>query len=85
MKGWYKAAVDRTLPPSRVTLYQITAERVDLYRQVQPSEENIPISVDPFEVEDLVPTEDKIEFLVWRLRGNCSWVPSGMRAEHLNL
>ena len=33
---WYKAAVDRDPPPTRVTLEQITAERVALYRYVPP-------------------------------------------------
>ena len=33
MKGWYKAAVNRDLPPARATLEQITAERVELYSQ----------------------------------------------------
>ena len=31
LKGWYKAAVNRSLLPDRATLEQITAERVDLY------------------------------------------------------
>ena len=31
IQGWYKAAVDRALPPARVTLEWITAERVALY------------------------------------------------------
>ena len=60
MKGWYKAASDRAPPPARVTLEQIMAEWVALYRQVPPPGEDIPISVDPFQVEDSVPTEDNI-------------------------
>ena len=31
LKGWYKAAFNRSLLPDRATLEQITAERVDLY------------------------------------------------------
>ena len=30
IQGWYKAAVDCALPPARVTLERITAERVTL-------------------------------------------------------
>ena len=60
MKGRYKSAVDPAPPPSQVTLEQITVERVDLYRHVPPSGENIPVFVEPFQVEDLVPTEDDI-------------------------
>ena len=52
MKGWYQSAVDRAPPPTRVTLERITAERVDLYNYVPPPGENIPVSVDPFTVDD---------------------------------
>ena len=44
---------------------------------------NIPIYVKPFAVDDLLPTEDKIEWAVTRLRNHCSVGPSGMRSEHL--
>ena len=60
MKGWYNAAVDHAPPPTRVNLERITVERVDLYRHVPPSRENIPVFVEPFQVEDLIPTEDDI-------------------------
>ena len=70
--GWYKAAVNRTLPPSRVTLEQITAERVALYRRVPPPGENIPVQIEPFEVEDKVPEEGEIEWEAKRLHNNRS-------------
>ena len=44
-----------------VNLKQITAERVDMYRQVLPPGENIPVSVEPFQVEDSVSMDEKIE------------------------
>ena len=56
---------------------------MDLYRQVPPPGENISISVQPFQVEDLVPMEDEIEWAFRRLRNHRSRCPSGMRAEHL--
>ena len=34
LKGWYKAAFNRSPPPARATLKRITAERVDLYSYV---------------------------------------------------
>ena len=46
--------------PVWVTLERITAERVKLYFQVQPPGDRIPLSVNPFQVEDSVPMEDKI-------------------------
>ena len=83
IKGWYKAAVDRAPPPAWVTLERITAERVELYNYVPPPRTNIPISVEPFPVDDLVPTEYEIEWAVKRLRSHRSRGASGMRAEHL--
>ena len=64
MKGWYWAAADRAPPPAWVTLERITADQVYLYRYVPPPGENIPVSVETLPVEDLVPTEDKIEWAV---------------------
>ena len=64
--------VDRVLPPARVTLEGILEERVELYSCVPPPGTRIPISVQPFPVEDSVPTEDKIEWVVTRLRNHCS-------------
>ena len=58
LKGWSKAAVNRSLPPARATLEQITAERVDLYSYVSSPGENIPVTVAPAEVDNLVPTEE---------------------------
>ena len=83
IKGWYKAAVDCALPPSWVTLGPITAQRVELYIYIPPPGTNIPIYVQPFLVEDLVPTKDMIEWTVTRLRNQRSGGASGMRAEHL--
>ena len=83
IKGWYNAAFDRALPPARVTLERITAERVELYSYVLPPGKNIPTSVHPFPVEDSVPTEDEIKWAVKRLCNNRSGGPSRMQAEHL--
>ena len=60
IKGWYRAEVDRAPPPDRFTLEQITAERVDIYSYVPSPGVNTSISVEPFPVDDSVPTEDNI-------------------------
>ena len=83
LKGWYRAAVDRAPSPDPATLKRIMAERVDLYRYVPPLGANIPIYVEPLPVEDSVPTEDEIEWVVKRLQNYCSRRPSGMRDEHI--
>ena len=70
IKGWYWAAIDRSPPPPWVTLEQITAERVELYSYVPPPGANIPISVDPFLVDNWVPTEDEIYRAVKGLRNH---------------
>ena len=64
--------VDRAPLPARVTLERITAERVELYSNVPPPGTNIPISVQPFPVDDAMPTEEKIEWVVTRLRNHRS-------------
>ena len=43
---------------------------------------NTSISVEPFPVDDLVSTEDEIEWMVKRLRNHRSGGPSGIQAEH---
>ena len=59
--------VDRASPPARATLEWITSERVDLYSYVPSPGTNIPVTVRPIPVDDLVPTEDKIEEAVKNL------------------
>ena len=83
MKGSYQDAVERTSPPSRLTLERITAEQVELNSYTPPPEENIPVSVDPFPVYELEPMEDIIQWTVTRLQNHRSGETWGMRAKHL--
>ena len=83
MKGWYQDAVNRVPPPAQVTLERITADQVDLYRCLPPPGENTPVSVEPFPVEDSVPTEDEVKWEVKGLHNHCFGGVSGMRAEHI--
>ena len=64
IKGWYRAVDECAPPPAQVTLRWITAERVELYSYFPPPGANIPISVEPSPVDDLVPTEDEIEWVM---------------------
>ena len=66
-----------------VTLDQITAEQVKLYSYIPLPVVNIPISVEPLLLDELLPTEDEIEWAVKRLRNHRSRGPSGMQDEHL--
>ena len=63
-------AVDYAPPPAQVTLKRIMAERVELYSYVPPPGANIPISVEPFPMDNLVPTEDNNEWAVKLLRNH---------------
>ena len=67
-QGWYKAAFDRTPPPARATLKQITAERVALYSRVRPPGDSIPVNINPFAVENGVPDEGEIKWAVKHLQ-----------------
>ena len=58
LKMWYWADTDLTPPPTWVTLERITTEQVGLCSYIPPPRANIPISVEPFPVDDSVPTED---------------------------
>ena len=59
------------------------ADRVDLYRHIPPPGENIPISVEPFPGEELIPTKDEIEGVVKQLHNHHSGGTSWMRSEHI--
>ena len=83
IKGWYKAAVNCTKLPAWVTLERVTVDRLELYSYVPPPGTNIPISVQPFPLDNSVPMEDNIEWEVTQLRNHRSGGASGMRAEHL--
>ena len=83
MKGLYKAAVNHAPPPDQLTLERSMSERVALYRQVPPTGENILISVDPFQAEESVPKEDKIEWAVQKFRTNQYRVSYRIMLEHL--
>ena len=59
------------------------AERTTLYSRVPPPGDTIPVTIEPFGVEDGVPSEAEVEWAVKRLRNNRAGGPSRMRAEDL--
>ena len=75
--------VNRATPLDWVTLKRIIVDPVELYSCVPSPGTNIPISMEPLPVEDLLPTEDEIEWAFKHLRNHRSRGPSGMREEHL--
>ena len=83
LQGWYKAAVEHAPPLAQATLKRVRAERVALYSWIPPPGDNIPVTIEPFAVEDGVPTEEEVEWAVKRLRNNRAGGASRMRAEDL--
>ena len=69
--------------PYKDSLYQVSTERSDLYR-CRPTEGlQVPLLVQPGEIEYGVLTEAYIEVSVQVLKGVIARVPSGMCAEYL--
>ena len=69
MKGWYKYATDRPRPPACVTIEQMTVEWVALYWKVPPPwEEGVPVAIDPFLVDEFIPSEAEVEWAMPRLQ-----------------
>ena len=65
-------------------LKRVTAERTTLYSRVPPPPgDTIPVTIEPFAVEDGVPLEVEVEWEIKRLRINRAGGPSRMRAEDL--
>ena len=83
MKWWYKVADGRASPPARLTIVWILAEQVALHHHIPPPGDNIPIYDDTLLLDELVPTEENVEWVVRRMRNNRSGSPSIMRAEKL--
>ena len=83
LKGWYRLAEDRAPKPCYQTLAKQTKERVELYAKREPPGDDIPVNVDPFEVEDDTPTDLEIRACVRLLSSGRASGASGMRAEDI--
>ena len=81
--GGYRDTVYHALPPACITLDRIMSDREELYRAVPPSVENIPTSVLPSYIDDSIPTEEEVEWVVQILQGHRLGGPSLMCSEHL--
>jgi hypothetical protein len=60
LKGWYSMVEDRAPKASHDTLVHQTEERIALYASVQPTGEMLPINMQPFDINDNVPSNSKI-------------------------
>ena len=72
---------NRPLPPSCEDLRKVTNDRIKFYSKSLPPE-RIPVLVAPFDIDDVVPENNKIADAVRRLRNGKAPGPSKVRAEH---
>ena len=70
-------------PPTRAAITTMKAEREALYRHVPLLGQPISVEVQPFTVEDSIPAEEDISWVVRRLCLKRSGGPPGISAEHL--
>jgi len=80
IKGWYRSVEDRPPKPNYQRMEALTQERVDLYTAETPPGDPIPINVDPFDVNDDIPTDGEIREAVKSLRNGRAGGLGGMRA-----
>ena len=59
---------ERASKPCYLSMQKQTTERVALYRKVDPPGEPILINIDPFIINDAIPTEPEIRSVVKGLR-----------------
>ena len=69
---WYKYAVNRPPPTSRVTINHMIEDRVELYRHVPSPGQSIPVGITPFPVDNSVLDDKEIAWEVRRLHLNHS-------------
>ena len=60
IKGWYRSVEDRPPKPNYQRMETLTQEQIDLYTAAPPPGAPIPINVDPFDVNDEMPTDGEI-------------------------
>jgi len=83
LKGWYQNVEDRAPKPCYHSIERQTRERVELYTKVQPPGDPIPINIDPFAINDEVPTDAEVREVVRGLRNGRAGGVSGIRAKHM--
>eukprot|EP00957_Ditylum_brightwellii_P103699 7900277-Ditylum_brightwellii.AAC.1 len=83
LKGWYHAVEDRPPTPCRKSMATQTREREELYREVPPPGDLIPINVDTFEIRDKAPDDAELRAVVTEMRNGRAGGASTIRAEDL--
>ena len=83
LKSWYRCASGRAPKPTRADLLEVSQEYKELYTQVESPGAPLELVVEPFDIDDHVPTAAEVKWAVRTLRSGRAPGPSGMRAEDL--
>ncbi len=85
LKGWYSTAEDCAPKASHDTLVSQTEERIALYASVPPIEEMPPINVQPFDINNNVPSNSEIRKVVREVQKRQAAGAMGLQAEHIKM
>jgi hypothetical protein len=83
LKGWYQATTETQAKPCYQTMERQTLEQVNLYAQRESPGNPLSINVTPVEINDDVPSDDKLREVVSKLTNGQAAGASGMRVEHI--
>ena len=84
LKAWYQHSGDRPPKPLRQDLKSLTNKREVLYTHVPSPGAPIPIHVNPFPIQDEIPSEDEIAVAVTRLKKGKAPGPLGLWADDIH-
>ena len=85
LKEWHATASDKAPKPCYDSMKKQTQERVDRYQKVSPPGDLIPINVELFDTEDLVPEDTKLREVVAGLRNGRVGDSRGIKAKHIKV
>ena len=82
-KQWYQESKGHRVPSTSEHLDQISTLQEDLYRQLPPEGESVPILVQWLSIEDGPPEVGEIAATLGKIRSGRAGGTLGMKAEHL--
>jgi hypothetical protein len=85
LMGWYSMVEDHAPKASHDTLVRQTEERIALYTCVPPAGEMLPINVQPFDINDDVPSDSEIKEVVRELQNGQAAGATGLQAKHIKV
>jgi hypothetical protein len=83
LQAWYKHAGGRASCPSKTDLQKLQTEYSELLANKPSTGEPIPIMINPYSIDDSIPTDTEIGKSVGRIHTGRSPGPTGIRAGDL--